>query len=405
MTDHTVRELRPEENRAAADLFRATLHVADLTDGEWALARGCFQPGRTLGAFDSELIGTARSFDAELTVPGDRKVPMAAVTGVGVRPDRTRRGVLSALMRAQFEDFTARGMAVSSLRASEGAIYGRFGYGVATLAKNCSVDRRRARFRPEIPDGGEVTVIKLDEAVGRWPELYDAVTPPRDARPGLMNRPPYSWVAYEADARRAKEPVVTVVHREAEGVTGVAVYRVERPAPRETATLDVTHFRHTSPAAFAGLWRYLMSVDLVDTITAGVRPLDEPVELLFTDPRQCRVTGTMDETWLRLVDVDVALDGREYGEYDGPPIVLDVVDPLLERNSGRYRVSADGSLRTGEPADLRLGVDTLAMLYLGAWRASALAAVGRIEARDPRVLDRADALFGTRRAAWCGTFF
>jgi predicted acetyltransferase len=68
-------------------------------------------------------------------------------------------------------------------------------------------------------------------------------------------------------------------------------------------------------------------------------------------------------------------------------------------------VSEDGVERTTAPAELRLGVDALAMLYLGAWRASSLAAAGRIEASATRALTTADLLFGTRVASWCGTFF
>jgi hypothetical protein len=41
----------------------------------------------------------------------------------------------------------------------------------------------------------------------------------------------------------------------------------------------------------------------------------------------------------------------------------------------------------------------------GAWRASSLAAVGRIEALAAEALTTADLLFGTQVAAWCGTFF
>ena len=67
----------------------------------------------------------------ELTVPG-AIVPVAGVTAVGVVPGHTRRGHLRALMRRQLDDVHARGEAVAALWASEGAIYGRFGYGPAT---------------------------------------------------------------------------------------------------------------------------------------------------------------------------------------------------------------------------------------------------------------------------------
>src|ERR1700710_1576029 len=109
MTDHTIRPLGSGEIRAAGDLFRSTLHGKPPSDEQWAYGEGAYQPGRTLGAFATELIGTARSFDSELLVPGGRWLPMAAVTGVGVRADRTRRGVLAELMRTQLGEFAERG--------------------------------------------------------------------------------------------------------------------------------------------------------------------------------------------------------------------------------------------------------------------------------------------------------
>jgi predicted acetyltransferase len=165
--------------------------------------------------------------------------------------------------------------------------------------------------------------------------------------------------------------------------------------------MEVIELNAGTDEAFAGLWRHLLGIDLVDTIEARRRPVDEPVALLLTEPRAVHVVRD-DDVWLRLVDVFGALTAREY---EGEPVVLDVADPVLEANSGRYRVSADGVNRTDLPAQLRLGVDVLAMLYFGAWQASALAATGRIQVVEPTALERVDRLFAGRRPAWCGTFF
>ncbi|KAA9152180.1 GNAT family N-acetyltransferase [Amycolatopsis acidicola] len=398
MSDYTVRALRPDEIRAAADLFRTTLHILAVSDEDLPYAERMHQPGRTFGAFDGELIGTARSFDAELTVPGGKRLPMGAVTGVGVRPDRTRRGVLSELMRTQLTEFTERGVPLAALYASEAVIYNRFGYGVSTVTQHFRIDRRRARLRDGVPSGGRVDLLRLDTELDRLAELYEQFP----HRAGMMTRPPYWWAGFERHLRRPESPVQAIVHSGPEGVDGYAVYTVERKAWDQPSTLDVVSLQYANDEAFAGLWRYLLAVDLVDTIELGGRPPDDPTPLLFADPRVCAVTGGGDDLWLRLVDVGQALAAREY---EGEPVVLEVADRVLERNSGRYRVSADGAERTDEPAELTLGVDALAMLYFGAWKASALAGVGRIGATGPDALRHADRLFATRASGWCGTHF
>lgn len=397
MSDLVTRVLRDEEIRAANALFRGALHTAAPSDEEWAQERWAFQSERTYGVFDQELIGTTRSIDADLIVPGGGTVPLGAVTGVGVRADHTRRGVLTELMQTQLTGFAERGVVAASLYATEGGIYGRFGYGVATMTRSYTVNRRLAQLRVDVPAGGEVELLDVDTALRRLPDIYAGF--PR--RPGMMSRPSYWWNRLPTRLRRTSEPVVTVVHHGPGGADGFVQYRVEKESGR-TGTLRVLDLHTANGEAFVGLWRFLLGVDLVDTIEASARPLDEPVELLFTDPRICTVTGTSDEVWLRLVDVPTALAARRYA---GEPVVLDVVDPLVKSNCGRYRVGPGEVRPTREPAELRLDVDALAMVYLGTWRPSALAQVGRAYITSSEVAARADALFRTRSHAWCGTFF
>ena len=84
-------------------------------------------------------------------MPGGAVLPLAAVTGVGVRADRTRRGLLTALMRAQLDDLRERGDVLALLWASEAGIYGRYGFGVATRGATVRVRATRAALRPQAP--------------------------------------------------------------------------------------------------------------------------------------------------------------------------------------------------------------------------------------------------------------
>ncbi|RZQ66079.1 GNAT family N-acetyltransferase [Amycolatopsis suaedae] len=400
MSDHILRPLKPEELRAAATLFRATLHVGPFTDEEWERTEPVIQPDRVFGVLEGEtLIGTARSTDTELTVPGGARIPLAAVTGVGVRADRTRRGLLTELMRAQFEDFRERGVVAALLLATETGIYERFGYGSSTLTRSFTVDARNARFRPEVPAGGELELLDADEAAERLPGVYASLPP----RPGAIGRAAYWWRQWRNDARRSDRSVLTVLHRGSGSgeADGYAVYKVDRSSG--LGTLTVLDLRAANAGAYAGLWRYLLGVDLVGEIALHYRPADEPLPLLFTDPRVC-VAAPMsaDETWLRLIDVEAALTAHRRGP---ATLRLEVADPVLEHNSGCYEIDQDGVRRVDGPAQLRLGAATLATLYQGTWLPSVLAGAGRIEVLDEAGLEAADRLFAARHAPWCGTFF
>jgi len=94
------------------------------------------------GAADDTFPGIYGVRPMQLSLPagdGARLVPMAGLTWVGVHPDHRRRGVLTAMMRHHVEQTHREGVAVSGLHASEPAIYGRYGYGLASQAATLSV--------------------------------------------------------------------------------------------------------------------------------------------------------------------------------------------------------------------------------------------------------------------------
>src|ERR1041384_8252350 len=54
-------------------------------------------------------VAGAGAFSFGISVPGGGTIPAAGITVVGVLPTHRRRGMLSALMRAQIDDCRARG--------------------------------------------------------------------------------------------------------------------------------------------------------------------------------------------------------------------------------------------------------------------------------------------------------
>ncbi|WP_435155224.1 GNAT family N-acetyltransferase [Amycolatopsis sacchari] len=402
MTDFTIRPLVHGEQRAAFEVLGRALHAPRPTDEDWERRAAGFPADRKFGAFAGErLIGTAGSFGTRLAVPGGKTPPAAAVDGVAVRADHTRRGVLTALMREQLRDCLRREEVFAYLHASEATIYGRFGYGVATRGKTLRVHKGRARFRDDAPSGGQVRLLEPDEAHELLPGLYERIAP---YRTGMIDRPDVWW---QWAHRRLVDRHHVAVHTGPDGDDGFVLYRPEErrtfEQPEAGAALVVGELHATGTGALTGLWRYLLSVDLVAEVRAPMRPLDEPIGLLLTDPRACEVVGLEDSGWLRLVDVPAALAARTYGDAD--PVVLEVTDPVLPENSGRYRISPGGVERVEDAPDLRLGLTELAMLYLGDRAPRLLAETGRIEVLRPEALPAANALFATGSVPFCGTQF
>lgn len=88
----------------------------------------------------------------EMSLPGGAVVPIAGLTWVGVHPDSRRRGALSAMMTDHLTRSREAGTAISALHASEAAIYGRYGYGVAVLTHQVDLGRGTTFTAPHLED-------------------------------------------------------------------------------------------------------------------------------------------------------------------------------------------------------------------------------------------------------------
>ncbi len=380
-----------------------------LTPAEIAEARRTWETDRLFAAFDGDRqVGTCANLTFRLTVPGGT-IAAAGLTLVGVLPGERRRGVLTAMMRHHVADARDHGEAVAVLWASEGPIYQRFGYGLGTFAGTFEL-RGRAQFaRPATPQG-RIRLVGEDEALGLFAPIFEAVRP---AVPGMLARSEAWWrwnvLADTEHGRQASGPKFRVVHEVAGHAEGYAIYRTKSEWDERGARGTVTAVEVIGATALAQreLWAWLTTLDLYPVLRGVRQPVPHPLQLLLAEPRAMGLTVS-DGIWVRLLDLGPALAGRTYGRPG--TLVLEVADPFLPENAGRWRlaVGEDGAAqaaRTGAEPDLSLDVGDLGACYLGANRLSELAGVGRVDELAAGALARADAMFASARAPWCGTPF
>ena len=353
---------------------------------------------------DGELAGGGGVFPFQLTVPGGR-VPAGGVTVVGILPPYRRRGLLTALMRAQLDDMRGRGEHVAYLWASDDRIYGRFGYGIASLTTSIDVSRDHGGFALPLASRGRVRIVDLDEALARFPHVYERVA---ERTPGMFARTPTWWetraLRDTPERREGGGPHVRLVYEQDDRVDGYALYRIhanwEEGLP--DGHVNVIEALGATPDATAALWRYLLDVDWMQFVRARLLPLDHELSLLLAEPRYLR-PRIGDGLWVRLVDVGEALRARTFGEAE--PVVIEVADDFCPWNAGRWRVGTDGVDRTDEEPDLRCDVRELGSAYLGGFAWNALVRAGRAEELTPGAAARADVLFAAERAPWCPEIF
>ena len=385
----------PDFVRAVFDAF----HYAAPADAREAGQN--VEPERTLVLRDGgPIVAAASIFTRELTVPG-AIVPVAAVTMVGVQPTHRRRGMLTALMRRQLADVHEGGReAIAALWASEAAIYGRFGYGMAALSAELDVDKDSAVLRtaPNLP----ATLHDPVDAVDAMRAVHDAVRP---TVPGMLDRHG-NWWPTRADPeydRNGAEPLRAAV---VEGVAyalfaikrGFAHGRAERRGAAARAALGDAR----GPRRDLG-------------VPARARP-DPPDRL---GPRAGRRAAAAhdraragrlevgDGLWLRIVDLPRALSERTYGEPF--EVAFEVADDVCPWNAGRWALRWDGSAaacaRTSLPAALALSTAELSAAYLGGPTLELLARAGRVEELRTGALVPVSRSFAGIRAPWCPEIF
>ena len=161
--------------------------------------------------------------------------------------------------------------------------------------------------------------------------------------------------------------------------------------------------------AEAAMWTYLFGIDLVGTVQAVDRPVDDPLRWRLPDPRRLRIRQLRDHLWVRVVDVAAALAARTYGADDA--LVIELIDDFRPELSGRWLVDGGPDRRhvrahrPRPPTSPRRARARRASTSAGS-PMSTLAAAGRVQRARRAVPSRAaDRFFTTHPSPWCTTHF
>lgn len=367
---------------------------------------------RTTGVWDASArdaatpVATVNSWPVGMTVPGGGRVDAWAISSVTVAPTHRRKGIARALLEAELRTAANLGLPLATLTVSESTIYGRFGFAPAAFASHLTVDTRRATWTGPVPDG-RLHFVSTAELRAELPGLHERI---RETGVAQLDSWGLRWDGFAGivtdDKARAKS-LRAVRYDDADGtLRGLALYRVsDGDADFAAHTLTVEYLASETDDAYAALWRYLLEVDLVSTIKASDRPVDEPLIWQVADMRAVK-QSPYDHLWTRILDVAAALTARQYA---APlDLVVRVVDDL-GFTAGDYRVEiSGGSARvdsTDAAADVTLRINELSALYLGGVSAAALAAAGRIDEHTPGAVAALDLAFRGSRAPWLSFWF
>lgn len=349
------------------------------------------------------IVGTLGCFDLDMTVP-DGSIPCAGTTRVTVAPTHRRQGVLRSLMEAHLTEAVEHGDVIAALWASDSAIYGRFGFGVAVESFAIDLDRTRARLGKATPTPERIEPISADEAATALPPLFERI---RREIPGSFARTDSWWTHRRLrdpeDRRNGASALRTALSVGDDGrATGYVQFRVESrfDGAHSDDVAHVVELFGSTPGSWSGLWSLVLGLDLATTIRSRYRPIDDPLFEFLEGIR--RVNRTLIDTeWVRVLDVERALTSRTYAEPGA--VTLAITDGMGIAN-GTFRLGWDGSHidcggSTGA-ADLEIDVSDLGVALMGRPRFSAGVLAGTIRGSTESAA-MADRMFVHHRAPYC----
>ncbi|WP_030014098.1 MULTISPECIES: GNAT family N-acetyltransferase [Micrococcales] len=329
-----VQDYRARRDQAAGFVLRGFEDTTDLP--EWA-------------GSGPKPVATILGFPLRINA-GKDVIDLWGISGVGVAPTHRRQGLLRSMMHSELETAQRNGFPLAGLTATEGGIYGRFGFGISSRQCTYEVNlRAKPRILTEVleatgADGGSIVeaeprgLLELARDLNRRrveiiPGQISRLTSTMEDGLGIVSLDKESL-----DPRRACE---AFVYRGPRGVDGYAVIEHEG-WDKESSRVKVVDFQVATTAAWAGLWDHLFQLDLIDYLTFEGAP-GQPLGNLVRNPRDVRLTKDVDLIWTRILDVKTVLESRSYPT-DGELVLL--IDDPVELVTGAYALRVTDGVGT-----------------------------------------------------------
>lgn len=329
---------------------------------------GAFQHGR--------LVGTVGLRYLTLTMPGGSELDVVGIGQGGVLPDATRRGVLRKLMMAVLAHAKENGAALSIATTTGWGLYGRYGYGPATVRARHVIAASKGVNDGFYHHNCEITTAPLTDDVVRW--LIEAHDSSR-RRTGAVRRSSAYWDfrcgllragrSLDLSVRRptyANSVVVRCLRGERQ--VGAAMYSFGHDD--DGRRIIVHDVMAEDDGAEARLWLHLIGLNPVDEIVMPHGPLDLQVPWLLRDGRESRCVAVEDHMWVRVIDVAKCIEARSFVPVTRA-LAIRVSDPLGLTPAATLAVAPDGVHVT--PANLardslaaELDIAELGSLLMGA---------------------------------------
>lgn len=370
-----IRPATPEEHKRAAELFAIDFRMA-MTPG--AVASGGTPGKRRWAAFDEdgEMMASLLLTDYTVHFDGNHS-PMAAFGGVNTLPPYRRNGCIRRCFEEILPQLYAEGCEFSYLYPFSTGYYLQFGYERCIQLIQAQVELLQLKL-PK-PTGyfrlaeQRNPLLSAVQAVDRvWEQIFNMIV--------CREEPHYRWLL-------ASDPAVkqefTYVCFDAAGIPkGYTTFQVDG-----NQNLDCSRFVFADKEGFLGLLQIFKSLSADHRYVTFRMPMMSAVQYLLPEWNLGAVQWSLQpHGMVRVIHAQRVLEKAKY--LGSGAAVLEIQDPLIPENNGRFAVSfADGKAtevaQTDAAADVVLSIGAFSALITGVWDMADTPWLEGIEIRNP----------------------
>lgn len=401
-----IRPARPEEMGEYGSIG-GYVYGGAFGDGPDTITATAIRPEWTLCAFvEGQMASMFATIPFTMRFAGNA-MPMGGISSVGTLPEFRRQGLSRKLMTQALLNMKEQGQSITSLWASQAAIYQRYQFAMSSVLRSYRIDTVDIRFH----DGLDSTcVVKQTTPAADFDTVKALYIEFIRNRTCYLHRAKTFWQSGMVEEKSDEGPTRIALSYDADKKpVGYVIYtlrggKVEHSS--RSQEISIREIVWLNIDAYRSLWQFIGAHDLVGRVIWKSAPLDDPIAELLAEPRMLH-TQDDEGIWFRIVDVEGALAGRGYSS-DGS-IRLGVEDDRLTPwNNGVYELNVTDGIatvsKTDAKPDIQLSLKTLASLYTGYRTATDLANWGFLEG-EHRCIGLANVLFDTPAAPHCPDHF
>ncbi len=306
------------------------------------------------------------------------RVSTVGIAGVAVALEHRGRGAARRIMDESTREIARSGAGLSTLYPATQTLYRAAGYERAGKLLHVRIPavalgqkREEAVSVRRLEEGDEAAVTELQRCVAR-------------EQHGYLDRNDYMW----SRARRPGQKPTRGFGFFADGALEGYLHMKNEPAGDRAPHHDVWLTDVVGATARAG--RAILGFlhdqrSLVEHVSFRTGPEATLLNLL----RENHYDQETSLDWMaRITCLEAAVASRGYPEHARAAIDLDVRDPVIEKNAGRWTLSVEGGearLERGGSGRVVLEVGPLAALYTGYLSPASLRRLGWLDASDADV--------------------